>query len=516
MDVAGHVGAPWLEVRGLSKRYGGVQALRDVDLQISRGEVHGLVGANGAGKSTLIKMLAGLDIPDSGQILVDGAPVEIDAPGVATKLGFRFIHQELNLVPKFNALENMTLGQPKPKRFGLIDWQQVQRNARDVAQRLNFRFRLDVPVEDLSVADQWLITIGRALLLQARLIAMDEPTASLSDEESERLFAIVRDLAAEGIAVLYVSHRLDEILQLCDNVSVFKDGRKVLRTSRAEMTKNSLVESIVGGALRAPEPREPDPSDVGDVVLDVRNLRRGMAVRDVSFQLRRGEVLGLAGLVGAGRTELARLIFGADQADGGDIMLRGERLSLRGPQDAVRHGIGLVPEERRAQGVVLDQSVSFNINLPSLRSVRVLPHLPLVRLRRARERARRISDEIGVKTDSIERAVGALSGGNQQKVVIGKWLTRDLQVLILDEPSRGVDIGARSEIHRLIRQLADGGAGVIVISSELEELEGFCDRVLVMVEGRVVGELVGDDITEEKMLSMSYEHDQALAGGGSR
>jgi ribose transport system ATP-binding protein len=515
MTGMSHEGAPWLEVRGLSKRYGGVQALWDVDLQVARGEVHGLVGANGAGKSTLIKMLAGLDVPDTGQVLVDGEVVDIHSPAVATELGFSFIHQELSLVPKFNALENMTLGHPKPKRYGLIDWGRARKGVEEIARRLDFRFPLDVPVEDLSVADQWLITIGRALLHEARLIAMDEPTASLSDEEAERLFAIVHELTADGIAILYVSHRLDEILALCDNVTVFKDGREVLQTSRAELSKDSLVESIVGAALSTPEPRSPDDAGVGEVVLEARNLSRGRRVRDVSLELRRGEVLGLAGLVGAGRTELARLLFGADPLDAGEILLDGEPIRLDEPRDAVRLGIGLVPEERRAQGVVLDRSVSFNLNLPSFRSVRAVGWLPVLRLGQARQRARDIVERIQVKTDTVDTPVGSLSGGNQQKVVIGKWLTRELKVLILDEPSRGVDVGARAEIHRIIRELADDGAGIIVISSELEELEGFCDRVLVMVEGRIVGELAGDRLTEENMLSMSYHHDLAPTGSGS-
>jgi ribose transport system ATP-binding protein len=515
MDVTSRDGVPWLEVQALSKRYGGVQALRGVDLQVRPGEVHGLVGANGAGKSTLIKLLAGLETPDTGRILLDGEPIEIGSPTEATALGFSFIHQELSLVPKFNTLENMTLGQPKPKRFGLIDWRQVRREVTAVAERLGFRFPLDVPAEDLSVADQWLITIGRALLHRATLIAMDEPTASLSEEEARRLFAIIRDLTQDGIAVLYVSHRLEEIVELCDNVTVFKDGRKVLTTSREALTKDSLVESIVGQALHPAEGIPEPVTGAQETVLEVRDVARGTAVKGVSFDLRRGEILGLAGLVGAGRTELARLLFGADRIDRGTIRLEGAELRLRGPQDAVRKGIGLVPEERRAQGVVLDRSVDFNINLPSYRSMRISPRLPLLRLGRARARAQGIAARLHVKTDNVDTPVGSLSGGNQQKVVIGKWLTRDLKVLILDEPSRGVDVGARAEIHRIIRELAEEGAGVIVISSELEELVGFCDRVIVMVEGRMVGELRGAEITEEKMLSMSYEHAHQYVGGGS-
>jgi ABC-type sugar transport system ATPase subunit len=501
---------PFLRVQKLAKHFGGVQALKGVDLEVLPGEVQGLVGANGAGKSTLIRCLAGIIQPDSGVVLLDDRPVQVPDPQVARALGLSFIHQELNLVPKFSALQNLLLGLPKPQRAGLVDWKQARSQVQPVIERLGITFRLDTPVDELTVAERWLISIARSLLFRSRLIAMDEPTASLSAQESERLFRIIRELTAEGIAILYVSHRLDEILDLCARVTVFKDGARVLSVPRNELDKRSLVRAIVGG----------DVDPVGSVshapparaaLLEVQNLRRGQVVRDASLTLHEGEVLGLAGLVGAGRTELVRMIYGADRPDSGAILLRGKPVRIRSPYEAVRQGIALVPEERRSQGLLLDKSVSFNVNIPRVRSLRAVSWLPVLNLGRARVRAQEIVDRLRVKTASVETPVRNLSGGNQQKVVIGKWLTEPIQVVILDEPSRGVDVGARGDIHMIVRNLAAQGAGVIVISSEVEELPGLCDRVLVMVEGRIAGELVGEAVTKEALLHMSYAHESEVA-----
>ncbi len=504
--------SPFLQVQALSKHFGGVQALKGVDLDVVAGEVHGLVGANGAGKSTLIRCLAGIIQPDSGTLLLDGAPVRVPEPQAARALGLSFIHQELNLVPKFDALQNILLGLPKPTRGGLVDWHAARAQVEPVLKRLGITFRMDRPVDELTVAERWLISIGRALLFEARLIAMDEPTASLSVEESERLFRIIRELSGQGIAILYVSHRLDEILNLCTRVTVFKDGARVLSVPRAELTRRALVRAIVGG----------DVDPVGDVshappqrpvLLEVRGLSRAHHVRNASFALHEGEVLGLAGLVGAGRSELVRMIYGADRPDAGEVRLGGRPVRIRSPYEAVRLGIALVPEERRSQGLLLDKSVAFNLNIPKMRSLRRVPWLPFVNLGRGRARAQEIVKRLQVKTRSTETPVRNLSGGNQQKVVIGKWLTEPMRVIILDEPSRGVDVGARGDIHRIVRGLAQEGAGVIVISSEVEELPGLCDRVLVMVEGRIAGELVGEAITKEALLHLSYAHDEAQPSG---
>jgi len=491
-----------IQAVGLCRSYGGVQALDGVSLDIRAAEVHGLVGANGAGKSTLIKILAGLVRADAGELLVDGRATSIETPDQASALGFSFIHQELALVPRMSALENIVLGLPKPIRLGLIDWRRVRRQVEPLAARVGIRFALDTQAAALSVAERWLVSICRALVRRARLIVMDEPTASLSEHESRTLHRIVRDLSSEGVAVLYVSHRLDEITSLCHRVTAFRDGR-VVRTLQGEaVTRTALIEAIVG---TVPDPVAATPvRGRGAVVLAVRRLERGRLVRGVCFDLHRGEVLGLAGLVGAGRSETARIIFGADRADAGAMTLNGQRFAPRSPADAVRAGVGLVPEERRSEGLVLEKSVAFNLSLTTLRALYVMPGLPLIDMRRRQRRAEEMVARLMIKTPDADASVKRLSGGNQQKVVIGKWLARPLELLILDEPSRGVDIGARGEIHRTIRALAASGLSVIVISSEAEELPGLCDRVLVMVEGRIAVEIEGPAITREALVHASY------------
>ena len=356
------------------------------------------------------------------------------------------------------------------------------------------------------MAQRWMVSIGRALVADARLIAMDEPTASLSGAESERVFEIVRDLSASGVAVLYVSHRLDEVLDLCDNLSVFRDGRLTRQASRGELGKSGLIREIVGRDLTAPEPdlAASAGGEVGSApVLEVRGLTRGI-VQDVSFDLRHGEVLGIGGLVGAGRTELVRMVCGVDRPESGTIRLQGREVALRDVSAAVEHGIGLVPEERRSQGLVLERSVAFNINIADQRPLRLVPWLPFLSRRRARARAEELSGRLGIKVADVEQPVGSLSGGNQQKVLIARWLTRERSVLVLDELSRGVDVGARGEIHAIIRELAREGTGVIAVSSDVEELVALCDRVVVLAEGRLTGELSGDRLTEAGVIELSY------------
>jgi ABC-type sugar transport system ATPase subunit len=495
--------APFIEVRGLAKHFGGVQALAGVDIDIRAGEVHGLVGANGAGKSTLIKILAGLQQPDAGTIVIDGQPTTIATPQQATDLGLSFIHQELHLVPQLNVLENITLGAPKPTRLGMVDWRRLASEVKPIAAKVGIAFPLDREIARLSTAERWLISICRALVRKCRLMVMDEPTASLSAAEAERLFQIVRDLAASGIAVLYVSHRLDEILDLCNRVTAFRDGRRVLQLARGDMTRRALVESIVGG--EAPEAlAAADTALRRDVIFRAQGLRRLPAVKSVSFELHRGEILGLAGLVGAGRSETVRVVFGADRPHAGTMTLDGAPFAPRSPGEAMQAGIGLVPEERRSEGLILEKSVAFNIGLTNLKALQVSPLLPLLRMGKRASQAEELVKRLLVKTPSTEIPVGRLSGGNQQKVALAKWLARALKILVLDEPSRGVDVGARAEIHRIIRDLAEHGLSTIVISSDAEELPGLCDRVLVMCEGVIAAELTGKAVTRESILHASY------------
>jgi ABC-type sugar transport system ATPase subunit len=509
-DAAAPAASPLVAARGLRKSFGGAQALKDATLSIQPGEVHGLVGANGAGKSTFIRILAGLVRPDAGEIRLDGEPFEAKTTHDAAEAGLSFIHQELAFVPDMTVIENIMLGLPKRTRFGWVDWKATAREAIPIARRVGVTVPFDAKVKRLATAENWLISIARALVRKSRLIVMDEPTAALSVAESERLFEIIRTLSAEGVAVLYVSHRLDEVLELCRRATVLRDGRSVAELAGPALTRASLVEAIVGRDL-AKTSKAVAGAATGPVVLSVQGLSRAPKVRSVSLDLREGEVLGLGGLVGAGRSELARLLFGADRPDAGVMTLAGAPFAPRDCSVAVTAGVGFVPEERRAEGLVLAKSVAFNLGLANLRSLVFNRWLPLVSPSRRRTLAEATIRELAIKTPDIESPVGKLSGGNQQKVLIGRWLRSKPRVLILDEPTRGVDIGARGEIHHLVRELARGGMAVLVISSEPEELPDLCDRVLVMAEGRIVRELKDADLTRAAIIAASYSEQGAQA-----
>ncbi|HEV7252801.1 MAG TPA: sugar ABC transporter ATP-binding protein [Mesorhizobium sp.] len=499
-----------LEAQSVEKSFGGAQALKGAGLSIEVGEVHGLVGANGAGKSTFIKVLAGLVRPDAGDIRISGVPVSIQSPQQATALGLSFIHQELAFVPGMSVIENIMLGVPKKMRLGAVDWQAIGRDVEPLARRVGLTSPMNADVKRLSTAERWLISICRALVRRARLIVMDEPTASLSAAEGERLFRIIEDLSASGVAVLYVSHRLDEILRLCRRVTAFRDGRCVASLEGEALDRHALVEAIVGHPV-AEAQMTAATRQVGPVALSVKGLCRLPQVRSVSFDLHAGEVLGLGGLVGSGRSELARLVFGADRPHRGEMTLFGNPFVPRNPAQAVAAGVGLVPEERRAEGLVLGKSVAFNLALGNLSRLVFSRALPLIRPRATRSFALGIIRRLAVKAESADTPIVRLSGGNQQKVLIGRWLERRPRLLILDEPTRGVDIGARSEIHRLVRELAARGMAVLVISSEPDELPELCDRVLVMAEGRIVAELEGESISRGKIVAASYQEPERAA-----
>jgi ribose transport system ATP-binding protein/rhamnose transport system ATP-binding protein len=414
-----------------------------------------------------------------------------------------FIHQELAFIPGMTVLQNFMLGVPKRSRFGLIDWRAIARDIAPLADRVGITAPLNLNVKGLSTAENWLINICRALVRKARLIVMDEPTASLSASESEKLFAIVRDLAASGVSVLYVSHRLDEILDLCHRVTVFRDGQTAREFDRGSLTRQALVEAIVGGSAASEAPMRQQRPD-RKVVLRVENLSRQPHVRGVSFELHEGEVLGLGGLVGAGRTELVRLIYGADRSDGGRMLLADRPFAPSAPHAAVKAGLGLVPEERRTEGLILGKSLAFNLSLANLGRIVIGPALPFVSSRARANLALETIRALDIKAQGPDTPVGRLSGGNQQKVVIGRWFARAPRVLILDEPTRGVDVGARAEIHRLIRSLAEKGMAILVVSSESEELPDVCDRVLVMAEGRIVRELAAAEVSRTAIVAASY------------
>jgi ABC-type sugar transport system ATPase subunit len=495
-----------MRIIGLTKSFAGELALREADLDIGRGEIHGLVGANGAGKSTLIRCLAGVTLADRGRIMVNGEELRQGSPKASEHAGLAFIHQELNLVPHFTALENILLGAPKKTRLGIIDWKRSSVPARAAAERVGIRFRLDTRVSELSVAERWLVMIATALARDASMIAMDEPTASLSGPESEQLFSIIRDLSASGVAILYVSHRLDEVLDLCDRITVLRDGRIVDQAERGRLDKKGLVRAIIGHDVRAPEDREHFAADRSKApIFSARDVAWKGAVKGVSFDVYTGEVLALAGLVGAGRTELAHLAAGVRWPDRGHFLLGGDRLSVASEADAVEAGIALVPEERRSQGLMLRHSVGYNINIASLFSLRTFPRLPFLSTRKGKQQADGFIDKLKIKTPSAATKIATLSGGNQQKALIARWLSTGIRVLILDEPSRGVDVGAREEIHDAIRALARSGVGIIVISSDVEEVAILADRVLVMREGSLAGELTGAAITEAGIIELCYD-----------
>lgn len=498
---------PLVRVSSVTKTFGGVAALKGVSFDIRPGTVHGLIGANGAGKSTLIRTMAGIEHPDSGGIEVDGVPAQIATPDDASKLGLAFIHQEMSLIPGWDVLRNMSLGIPPKTRLGIIDWRPASARASAVAKRLGMTFPLSTNVDSLSTADQWLVLIARALMRDARLIAMDEPTASLSSSEADRLHQIIRELVSTGTAVVFVSHRLDEVSDLCDDITVFKDGAVTKRVVGERTSKADLVRAIVGRDLEVVE-RGSEPAPHGRPILEIDKVSNLNLLRDISLTVHEGEVLGLGGLVGAGRTELARIIYGADRRTSGEVRLGGKKVKFAEPSDAVAAGIGFVPEERRSQGVFLDRTIDFNINLAKLDSLTPSRLLPFLNLRRARSRAQRAADLVTVKAKDVGALVGSLSGGNQQKVVIARWLLDKPKLLILDEPSRGVDVGARSEVHRVVRQLARTGTAILAISSDNEELVALCDRVIVFAEGRVTGELSGTAITEDAIVALSFARDE--------
>ena len=496
-----------LEMRNITKRFPGVVALNGVQLELRRGEVHCLLGENGAGKSTLMKILAGAEQLDSGQILIDGEAVEITSPHRAQQLGISMIYQEFNLSPFLSVAENIFLG--REQRIGrtpFINWTQMYREAEEVLDRIRVKLDVRLPVNQLSVAQQQMVEIAKALAVHAKIIVMDEPSATLTNHELRALFDLIRTLRRQEIGLVYISHRLEEIFEIGNRVTVMRDGQYVSTHDCRDLTREKIIHLMVGRELKDEFPKE--VFEPGEERLRVENLSRRGAFKDVNFTVHRGEIVGLTGLVGAGRTEVARTIFGADRKTGGMIYLDGQPVDVRSPQDAIARGIGFLTEDRKQQGLILGMTVRENTTIANLRELVVGP---FIKRKKERQVAAKYVEELHIKTPHIEQIVQHLSGGNQQKVVLAKWLFTHSNVLIFDEPTRGIDVGAKVEIYKLMNELVRRGAAVLMISSELPEVLGMCDRILVMHEGRLAGELARAGATQEMIMGLATGSHPAVA-----
>jgi ribose transport system ATP-binding protein len=500
-----------LELENISKAFGAVQALKAVDFDLRRGEIHAVVGENGAGKSTMMNIIDGIVRADSGEIRVDGQTVEITSPAVAQRLGIGFVHQEIELCPDVTVAENIFMAVTNSSRAWLMDYAALERRSAEILRQLG-----DVDptmlVRDLPISKQQLVEIAKALTLDCRVIILDEPTAALTERESQALFGIMHQLVGRDISIIYISHRLAEIFDLCDRVSVFRDGEHVATHDVAETTPTELVNSMVGRVLDQQYPDKQAPQGrSAEVILSVDGLTERRRFRNISFEVRAGEILGLAGLIGAGRSEIAKAICRLEGDVTGEVRLKGRRLSLRHYQDAIAAGIVYLSEDRKGDGVFLDMSIAANVSAMSLRQV---SRWGIINRRLERELAERSGRGLHVKYGHVDDNVSTLSGGNQQKVALTKLLSIGPQMVFLDEPTRGVDVAAKAEIHGILRGLADDGVGLVVISSELPELIGVCDRVLVVREGEISGEVVGDEMTEERIMhlaSITDHHREAVS-----
>jgi ribose transport system ATP-binding protein len=506
------VDMPLLEMEDICKSFPGVRALHHVSFDLRGGEIHALVGENGAGKSTLIKILAGALERDSGTIRVNGEVAQLRTPQAAIAAGISVIYQEFNLVPHLSVAENIYLGR-EPRQWGIIEFRTMRVGARGLLDRLGASFSETALVNELSVAEQQMVEIAKALSVESKALVMDEPSATLTEHELASLFEQMRRLKAEGVSIIYISHRLEEVFEIADRVTVLRDGEVVGTAPVSELDSQTIIRMMVGRDLSGERFGRHTDEGATEEILRVEGLSRGGEVRDVSFTLHRGEILGLAGLVGAGRTELVRLIFGADRATGGRIYLEGRPVRPKSPAHAIALGIGLVPEDRKLQGLVLGLAVSSNVTLAHLDAVSTAGVLSG---RQERQVAEDYIGKLDIATPSAQQIARNLSGGNQQKVVLAKWLFAQSKVLIFDEPTRGIDVGAKQEIYQIMRDVADSGAAVIMISSELPEILRMSDRIMVMHEGRVAGFLDPARATQEEIMTLATGEDGGRPSTGDR
>jgi ABC-type sugar transport system ATPase subunit len=488
--------APILEVKNISKSFAGNHVLEDVSFRVDAGQVHALVGENGAGKSTLMNIIGGIHHPNAGQIYLDGKPVTFASPLEAMRSGISLVHQELSLAPNMNLAQNIFLRREPANALGLINWRKMYADTRAIFERLGLDLDPKTLASKLSVSVQQVVEIAKALSFDARVIIMDEPTSALSETEIERLYGIVDDLTARGIAIVFISHKLDEVFHIADQISVLRDGHMVGTVDTAETTRDAIIQMMVGREIDKMYP--PKSSAVGADLFAVEGLSRPPYFEDVSFSLRKGEILGFAGLVGAGRTEVARAIFGADKVDAGQLTLDGKAVTFKSPRAAIAQGVCYLTEDRKTLGLFLNMPVRANITSASL--WRFVSGLGVLRERKIKTESRRYVDEMEIRPPNDELLAINLSGGNQQKALLAKWLCAQPKVLIVDEPTRGVDVGAKAKIHADLRKMAEAGIGVIVISSELPEVLGLSDRIAVFREGKLTAILDGDHASQEEVM----------------
>ncbi|WP_050808547.1 sugar ABC transporter ATP-binding protein [Collimonas fungivorans] len=497
-----------ISLENVTKRFPGVLALDNCRFDLMRGEVHALMGENGAGKSTLMKVLAGVYPKDSGEIRMEGLPVEIPTPRAAQALGIGIIHQELNLMNHLSAAQNIFIGREPRGRYGLfLDEEALNRQTKAIFERMRLDLDPSTLVSELTVAKQQMVEIAKALSFDSRVLIMDEPTAALNNAEIEDLFRIIRQLQSHGVGIIYISHKMDELRQISNRVTVMRDGKYIATVPTATTSMETIIGMMVGRQLDSDGGSQAMPdTSANDVVLEVKGLQRGSLVKDVSFNLRKGEILGFAGLMGAGRTEVARAVFGADRVDAGEIRVHGAKVAIKSPRDAVAHGIGYLSEDRKHFGLATGLDVKTNVAMSSMN--RFLTQGLFLDQAAIRATAQDFVRQLSIKTPSVEQPVRLLSGGNQQKIVIAKWLLRDCDILFFDEPTRGIDVGAKSEIYKLLNTLAEQGKAIVMISSELPEVLRMSHRILVMCEGRITGELSAAEASQEKIMQLATQREE--------
>ena len=486
---------PLVELKGVSKVFPGVKALDSIDLKILPGEVHGLIGENGAGKSTLIKILTGAYTNDSGKIFIEGKETVIQGPKHSMDLGINAIYQELNVMPELSVMDNIFMGRELKGKKGLLDKKFMIERAKELLKELGQDIDPKSNIAHLGMGHKQMVEIAKSLCVETKLLIMDEPTSSLSDKEVKELMKTIRGLKAKGIAVIFISHRLPELFQICDRVTVMRDGKKIDTLNMKNLTEDHLIKLMVGRNLEQQFPKI--DNKIGEEILKVKNLTRRGVFERINFNLRRGEILGISGLVGAGRTEIARAIFGADFVDGGEIYIKGKKVNIKSPKDAMTQGVALLTEDRKGQGLILDNSIEFNMAIGCYEDFKTGK---LIDLKKVKQSAIDNINKLRISPPDPSFMAGKLSGGNQQKVVIGKWLNTNADIFIFDEPTRGIDVGAKVEVYNIMNELISKGAGVIMISSELPEIIGMSDRVIVISEGKLTAEINRQDLTQENIM----------------